>query len=153
MISKKHNVQALSVDELEILSAPFEVVRYWIENYVEFNKIFLKYVGKQIRQSSNLASDLALYDTGTRLVKLFLNHIVHDDHHPRLRLIHDFTNEELASMIGSVRVVVNRYMQKLKNEGILVAKRSSLEIIDMHALLEKLEQKICMKSRDKSDAN
>ncbi len=53
-------------------------------------------------------------DAGTRLMKLFLQHTVPGNPHPRLNLINDLSNEELAGMIGSVRVVVSRYLQQLK---------------------------------------
>ena len=76
-----------------------------------------------MRQIANLTFDLALEDTGTRLMKLFLKHTVQNNPYPNLKLINDLSNEELAGMIGTVRVVVNRYMQKLKEEGIIDAHR------------------------------
>ena len=136
---KKHNVSVVAMDDLEALSSPVDTVRGWIERHDEFNKAFLPYLGKQIRQVSDLAFDLALHDTGTRLVKLFLQHTVQGNPYPRLRLIHDLSHEELAGMIGSVRAVVNRYLQKLKEEGIIIARRGSLEIKDLHGLVEKIE--------------
>ena len=137
---RKHNVSFIALDDLEILSAPFDTVHDWIEKHPCFNGAFLTYVGKQMRQVVNLTFDLALQDTGTRLMKLFLQHTVQDNPHPRLELINDLSNEELAGMIGSVRAVVSRYMQKLKKEGIIDAHRGRLEIRDLHALVEKIEQ-------------
>ncbi len=139
---KRHNVSFLSLDHLEALSAPFDVVHDWIEKHPEFNKAFLPYLGTQIRQISNLAFDLALHDTGTRLMKLFLQHTVHGNPGPGLTLIKDLSHEEFAGMIGSVRVVVNRYVQKLKEEGIIISQRGSLEIKDLHALVEKIEHHV-----------
>ena len=135
---RKHNVLFIAVDDLEALSAPFDIVHDWIERHPCFNGTFLPYLGKQIRQISNLACDMALHDTGTRLMKLFLQNTVQNNPHPSLKLINDLSNEELAGMIGSVRVVVNRYMQQLKEEGIIDAHRGSLEIKDLHSLVEKI---------------
>ncbi len=144
---KEHNVSFVSMDDLEALSASFNTVHGWIERHPEFNKAFLPYLGKQIRQISNLAFDLALHDTGTRLMKLFLQHTVKGNPHPRLNLINDLSNEELASMIGSVRVVVSRYLQKLKKEGIITARRGHLEIKELHSLVEKVEEHLVVKDK------
>ncbi|MEC4675528.1 MAG: Crp/Fnr family transcriptional regulator [Nitrospirota bacterium] len=144
---KAHNVSFVAMDDLEALTTPFKTIHDWIERHPEFNRAFLPYLGKQIRQISNLAFDLALHDTGTRLIKLFLQHTVQSNPRPRLNLINDLSNEELASMIGSVRVVVSRYLQKLKKEGIIIARRGNLEIKDLHALVEKVEEHLALKDR------
>ena len=150
---RKHNVSFVALDDLEILSAPFDIVHEWIERHPCFNGAFLPYIAKQMRQIANLTFDLALHDTGTRLMKLFLQHTVQDNPHPRLKLINDLSNEELASMIGSVRVVVSRYMQKLKEEGIIDAHRGSVEVKDLHALVEKIEHHVGLSTRNKRNTN
>jgi len=82
------------------------------------NRTLLPYLGKQIRDLEELASDLSLHDTATRLAKLILRHLDHESQQQQeLKLINDLSNEELASMIGSVRVVVNRHLIKLKKSN------------------------------------
>ncbi|NIA30522.1 MAG: helix-turn-helix domain-containing protein [Actinobacteria bacterium] len=146
---KKHDVSFIALDNIEALSTPFRTAHDWIKSNPCFNSTFLPYVGKQMRQITNLTFDLALHDTGTRLMKLFLRHTVQDNPHPRLKLINDLSNEEFAGMIGSVRVVVNRYMQELKEEGIIDAHRGSLEVTDLHALVEKIEHHVGLHIRNK----
>jgi CRP/FNR family transcriptional regulator len=133
-----HDVDATTIDDLEVLSAPLDEVRGWIERYPEFNHAFLRYLGEQIRQLEDLATDLSLYDTWTRLAKLLVTHL-DPDHPQKLRLISDLSHEELASMTGSVRAVVNRHIQSLKEEGILKTGRKLLEITDLDKLLSKIE--------------
>ena len=113
-----------------------------------FQRYILPYLDKQIRRIFNLAFDMALHDTGTRLMKLFLQHTVLDNPRHRLKLINDLSNEELAGMIESVRVVVSRYMQKLKKEGIVIARRGRLEIKDLHALVEKIEHHVGLNTKN-----
>lgn len=133
-----HDVDATTIDDLEVLSASLGEVRDWIERYPKFNDTFLRYLGEQIRTLEELATDLSLYDTWTRLAKLVVTHM--DPEHPhKLRLISDLSHEELASMIGSVRAVVNRHIQSLKEEGILKTGRKLLEITDLDKLLSKIE--------------
>ncbi|GBD97576.1 cAMP receptor protein [bacterium BMS3Abin06] len=144
---KEHNVSFVAMDDLEVLSASFNTVHDWIKKHPEFNRAFLPYLGKHIRLISNLAFDLALHDTGTRLMKLFLQHTVQSNPRPRLNLINDLSNEELAGMIGSVRVVVSRYLQKLKKEGIVIARRGKLEVKDLHALVKKIEHHVKLNAK------
>jgi CRP/FNR family cyclic AMP-dependent transcriptional regulator len=137
---KPHDVMVMSLDELEAISAPVSTFHGWIEKHPDFNKSLLPYVGKQLRKLTDLASDLALCDTGTRLMKLFLEHTVQANPKTRLRLIHDLPQEELASMIGTVREVVNRYLHNLRKEGIIVDHKGEVEIKDLHGLIEKIEK-------------
>jgi len=144
---RKHDISAVAVDDLEVLSSPIGTVHDWIERHPEFNKAFLPYIGRQIRQVSDLASDLALHDTETRLLKLFLQHTIQSNPHPRLKLICDLSHEELASMIGSVRTVVNRHLQELKKEGLVTGRRGHLEVTDLQALGEKVKEHLRLKDR------
>lgn len=143
---KEHDVYVVAMDDLSVLSAPIDTVRDWINKHPEFNRSFLPCLGKQMRVLTELASDVALHDTEIRLAKLILRHIDHEynedsDNVPsRLKLIKDLSHEELASMIGSARAVVNRHLQKLKQEGIMIAHRGYLEIKDLHALIRKIEE-------------
>ena len=137
---RKHNVSVVALDDIEALSASFDTIHRWIDRHTEFNRAFLPYIGKQIRTLANLASDQVLYDTSTRLIKLFLEHTTDDTPRPKLKLIHDLSHEELAFMIGSVRVVVNRHLQKLKDEGIILVNRGNLEVKSLHALVNKIER-------------
>jgi CRP/FNR family cyclic AMP-dependent transcriptional regulator len=141
---KLHNVDVTTIDDLEVLSVPLDEVHDWIERYPKFNDTFLRYLGDQIRQLEELATDLSLYDTWTRLAKLIVTHL-DPDPPQKLRLISDLSNEELASMIGSVRAVVNRHIQSLKEEGILKTGRKLLEITDLDKLLSKIESTLGFK--------
>ena len=142
---KEHHVVTTAIDDLEVISAPLKKAHDWIETHPEFNENFLPYLGKQIRDLEELASDLTLHDTLTRLTKLIVRHVDHDHSQEGLKLINDLPHEELAHMIGSVRVVVNRHVQTLKKEGILETSRKHLRIKGLHLLLNKIENQFLMK--------
>ncbi len=136
----EHDVNLISLDETETLYAPLTEVRSWIEKHPEFNRAFLPYLGKQIRSLEELAADLTLHDTVTRLSRLILRHTDYSEPVQKLKLINDLSHEELAHMIGSVRAVISRHMLKLKNDGIIKSKRKYLEVKEIHALLEKAKK-------------
>ncbi len=136
---REHEVIATALDDLEVLCAPLEQAREWGKKHPEFNRTLLPYLGKQIRNLEELASDLSLHDTATRLSKLILRHVDHENQQQELKLINDLSNEELASMIGSVRVVVNRHLIELKKEGILETSRKHMHVKNLHSLVSRME--------------
>ena len=135
---KEHENVAMALDDVKLLVFPIELFREWVATKPSFNKLFLPYVGKQLRDMENLASDLSLYDTTTRLVKLIARNIEQEDGKQTLKLINNLSHEELANLIGTVRKVLNRNLQALKKEGLIDIKRKEIYIKDSQNLLEHL---------------
>ncbi len=138
-----HDLMLETLDDVALLSIPMEETREWIAAHPAFNRALLPYIGQQMCALANLAEDLALHDTETRLARLILRHM--DDAesaHAEPRLINDLSNESLAEMIGSVRVVVNRQLQHWKQEGIVDAHRGYLAVEKLNALAQRAEQQL-----------
>ncbi len=134
-----HEVESVAVDDVSLVSVPLQDARNWIRDYPEFNRNFLPYLGDQMRLMEDLATDLALHDTMTRMARLILRHIL--PHHeadnsspPALKLINDLHDESLARMIGSVRQVVNRHLQHWRRQGVLHDDRFKTVIRDLKLL-------------------
>lgn len=135
-----HALEAKALDELELLIVPAETVRTWIEHIPELNRNFLPYLGKQLRTLADLAADLALRSTETRLAKLIIRSAVRDQSEASLHLIKDLPHETLAEMIGTVRVVVNRQLQHWKREGVITMHHGHLVVEELHVLAEKCDE-------------
>jgi len=139
---KEHDPIAVALDDIQLLSAPIEMVRNWLDENRDFNHNFMPYLAQRMRLRESLISDLALYDTPTRLARLLLRYIDsnhhnrHNEHHA-ITLFHDLTHETLAQMIGSARQVVNKHLQALKQEGILKTDEHNWSIEKLEALKEK----------------
>jgi len=137
--SQKHDVLYTVLEDLECLVAPMSIARDWLFKYPELNKNFLPYVGKHLYELESMTTDLALHDTTARLVKLILRSTdassEKDSYYP-VKLIDNLSHEQIAKMIGSVRAVVNRSIQKLKREGIVSTKRNSIIVEDLEKLKE-----------------
>lgn len=134
-----HEIQPLALDDISLISVPIKDARDWIDRHPEFNRNFLPYLGEQMRKLEDLSTDLALYDTMTRLARLILRHVI--PHHPKskehtytLDLINDLHDESLARMVGSVRQVVNRHLQHWRKEGVLHKKNFKTEVTQLEAL-------------------
>jgi CRP/FNR family transcriptional regulator, cyclic AMP receptor protein len=130
-------------DDVATLSAPTALFREWLERFPPFRGAFHRYIALKLRELTELASDLALHDTMTRLARLLLRHF---DPAQRqltgLNLIHDLPQEELASLIGSVRVVVSRLLAQLKREAVVELHQGALRVADLKRLLRHAQAQI-----------
>ena len=136
---KEHDVITTALDDIEVLVISIEKAREWLYKHPDFNKTLFPYLGKQLRYFEETASDMVLFDTWTRLVKLILRNT--DSHTGKQTLIHNISHDHIAKMIGSVRNVVNRHIQDLKNNQLLSVKRKNLEIDNTKKLLEELKKR------------
>lgn len=125
-------------DDLDLLTLPIDEARDWISTHPEINRGFLPYLGQQMRGLAELASDLALHDTETRLAHLIMRHLdKRGGKHPHLKFIDDLSHEVLAEMIGSVRAVVNRQLQHWRKQGIVSLDHGHIQVEKLQALSDR----------------
>ncbi len=139
MDERLHEVMTHTYEDSRALQVPLDIVQGWINTNPDFRKLFFRYVANEMRNLEELATDLALLDTSTRFIKLLLKHF--DPKSAKLKLIYDLPHEELASLIGTVRHVVNRHIQELKKDGTLEVERRKLKLKNISALLDRLQLK------------
>jgi CRP-like cAMP-binding protein len=137
-----HDAVATALDDMEVLSTTVQQAREWLTQHPDFNRNFLPYLGKQMHALADQVAEMSLYDTEARLARLILRHLVPDKLPQEVLLINDLSQETLASMIGSVRVVVTRHLQKWKEKKIISGRRGRWSVLDHQALLEKAEQQL-----------
>lgn len=132
-----HDVMYEALEDSEVLQLPIEEVRELLRTNEEFNKMFFPYLAQQMRHVEELATDLSLYSTAERLIKLLLQNL---DPNNRLkyRLIQGLSNTEIAKLIGTVRHVVERHLKALKADGTIETKNKEVRILDATKLLEKI---------------
>ena len=133
---KVHEVISEVLEDGDALCLPIEKVREWIDTNPAFNKIFFPYLASQMRKVEELATDLSLYSTSERLIKLILRNIT-----PKgvKSLLHNLSRTEIANLIGTVRHVVDRHIKELKYDGAIEVKRKQIIIKDIQKLLKKLK--------------
>ncbi len=136
---KSHHYTATALETSRILEVPIGHVRELIENDPNFNRYFFPYLARQMRDLESLAVDLALYDVYGRIIRLIGRNLQEDHEGYHLDLINDLSHEELATLVGTVRKVLNRNLQRLKKEGIIDISRKELDIKDLTKLFEKID--------------
>lgn len=134
---REHDYISTALEESEAVEVPIVHIRELIESNPAFNRFFFPYLARQMRNMEELAVDLSLYDVYSRLLRLIARN-VDTAKSGSLKLIHNLSHEELAALVGSVRKVVNRNIQRLKREGILEVSRKQLRLKSLQNLFEKL---------------
>ncbi len=127
------------IESGEVVEVPIADVRELLSKEPSFQRFFFPYIAKQLRSMEELAIDLSLYDVYQRIIRLFAKYVDENKQHPKLGIIENLSHEEIASMVGSVRKVVNRALQKLKKDGIIDVSRKQIKLLDLQKLLQKIE--------------
>ncbi len=137
---EEHEYISTVLEDSEVVQVPIAHVRDLIDNDTKFKSFFFPYLANQMRQTEELAVDLSLYDVYNRLLRLIgrnVNRTSQGD--SKLSVIDNLSHEELASLVGSVRKVVNRSLQKLKDEGVIELSRKHIKLKNLKHLLDKLK--------------
>jgi len=135
-----HDAVATALDDMEVLYTTIQQAREWLNQHPDFNRAFLPYLGEQMHGLADQVANLSLFDTEARLARLILRNLVPDKMVQEVSLINDLSQETLASMIGSVRVVVTRHLSRWKQKKVISGRRGSWSVLDLQALLEKAAQ-------------
>lgn len=112
-----------------------------VERHPEVARAALKLLSGRQRTLGSLVEDLALRDVTARVAGLILGCIGHRKH--IVEHAHDacsrITHQEIASMVGSVREVVQRALKELERDGAIAVERRGLRVLDP-AKLERAAQ-------------
>lgn len=132
---RPHATSAWALDDVRTLSAPMSQWRDWLDHYRPLQLAAHRYIADKLREITELASDLALHDTSTRLAHLLLRHFQTKGSN----LLRDLPQRELASMIGSVRIVVSRVLAQMRRQGIVELHGGAVRAVDLKRLLHSAE--------------
>ena len=126
------------LEEAHVIQVPLSDVEQMILNDVKFRQFFFSYVASQLKSMENLAVSLSFYDVYQRVLQLFARFTKTVNGESKLDVIDNLSHDDLASMVGSVRKVVNRSIQKIKKDGIIEVSRKNIHIKNFQKLLDKL---------------
>lgn len=90
-------------------------------------------LASEVRQLTDMVKELAFHTVRARLARFLLGHA--EDGPPERR----WTQEMIASQIGSVREVVGRVLRSLADEGLVRRERGQVVVIDREGLLREAE--------------
>lgn len=119
---KLHNLATDILEAGEAIRFPLEKVREWMKKFPHFEQLIYRYVAKQMRAIEELALELSLLDTKDRLLGLLLKNIESIEHRG-VDFLHKLSHAEIASLIGTVRHVVDRHLKSFKQEGLIESQK------------------------------
>ena len=103
-----------------------------MSHYPEFYISLSNTVAERICNLEETATEMCLTNTISRLASLLIkNTNIHSD---KLEVINNLPNEELASLLGTTRAVLNRNIQELKDLGAISVGRKHIEVINKKVL-------------------
>ena len=91
-----------------------------------------------MRGLEELATDMSLYSTSQRLIKLLLQNS-DPTNRAKYNILQGLSNTQIANLIGTVRHVVERHLKALKADGAIESKNKNLQIKDTQKLLDKID--------------
>ncbi len=127
------------LEDTHIIQVPLRDVERMISEDVRFRQYFYHYLAQQLKSMEDLAVSLSFYDVYQRVLQLFAKFTEMIDNKSQLKVIDNLNHEDLAAMIGTVRKVLNRSLQRLKNDGIIEISRKKIHIKNFQKLLDQLD--------------
>jgi len=135
--SERHYISEV-LEETELIQVPLESIEQMILEDPQFRQFFYSYLAQQLRSMEELAVSLSFYDVYQRVLQLFTRFTKMDGDKPVLKVIDNLKHDDIASMVGTVRKVVNRTLQKLKSDGVIELGRKKIELKNFQKILDKL---------------
>jgi len=134
--NKPHEVIYEVLEDVQVLQLPIDMVRYWLENDKTFNQRFFPYLAAQMRHTEELATELTLYDTQDRLIRLLIDNL-NQQKRFKYNLLNNLSNSEIAKLLGTVRHVVERSLKNLKSDNTIETGRRNIKVKNLQKLLDK----------------
>ncbi len=123
---KPHDTTYEVLEDAKVARFPIEVAREWLKSSEEFAKMFYDYVASHLKYLEDQVAQISLYDVKDRLVDLLLKNMDKDDT-LRFNLLQNLSNTQVASLLGSVRTVLEKNIAALKDEGEVKTARKKIE--------------------------
>lgn len=139
MDDDSHDIYWEALDDMEILKIDVVDMRRWISQSPIMQQSFLHYISKRMRQLEDKATDTSLHSTLVRLSSLIVKNV--NGETKLLEIINNLPNDEIASLIGTTRAVVNRHIQELKKCGAISVRRKYIDVENLQTLIAIAEEK------------
>jgi len=143
----EHDALPVALDDLKLLSVSLTKAHKWMQQYPLFNRNLMPHLSHCIRLREEVATDLALFDTPTRLARVILRYLPialseareQQQEGIKAELLHDLSNEQLAQLVGSVRQVINRHLGQMKKAGLIHIDNHQIVVDDLQRLAQRAE--------------
>ncbi len=129
-----------SLDHLAVVVLPRETVRDIMRTHPEVADAILVYFARRLRGFTGVIEQVSLQTVTARLAR-YLYQTARVEGRPvdgGISVRRQVTVHDLATIVGSVREVVTRYLKDMESQGLITVTRKEFIIHDMDALQELL---------------
>ena len=134
---EEHDVGYEVLDDTILIKFPMEFVRNLLYTSPEFSRKLHRYIARQMHHLEEMLTDISLYSTSERLIKLIIQ-----DFQPgnifKFNILDGLSHVETANLLGTVRHIVERHLSELRNEQIIDIKNRKIQILKANTLLAKI---------------
>ncbi len=134
---EEHDVCYEVLEDTTLIMYPIEFVRNLLHNFPEFSQKFYLYIAKQMRYLEETITDISLYSTSERLIKLIVQDFTPNNIF-RFNILEGLSHTETANLLGTVRHVVERHLRNLKKENMINVVDRRIQILNAEKLLKKI---------------
>ena len=130
------SVEALTACEVVLI--PTAAVIDTIGHHPEVAVPLLVHFARRLRSFTELVEQISLQTVPARIAR-YLYQVAREEGQTTsegIVIARDITQQDLASLVGSVREVVSRSLKVMEDDGIIVIRRKEMVILDLDALRE-----------------
>jgi CRP-like cAMP-binding protein len=127
-----------TLETSEVILFPSNVVTDLVRQHPEVALPLLVHFAKRLRSFTELVEQISLQTVPSRIAR-YLYHLAREEGVPTAGGIvvpREVTQQDLASLVGSVREVVSRALKVMEDDGIVTIRRKEILIRDLAALRE-----------------
>jgi CRP/FNR family cyclic AMP-dependent transcriptional regulator len=117
-----------AVTDATLYTVPCERFHQIMHDHHEVALAVLEHLAAEVRRLSDMVEDLALHTVSTRLARFLLAHAEGRQHPKR------WTQEEIATRIGTVREMVGRTLRVFAADGLIRRERGRIVVVDRDGL-------------------
>lgn len=128
--AKTNRATLETITNSDFLMLDASAFEHLINRYPDFSVMILHEMANRMMHMTNLAADLSLHSVRTRLAK-FLVELANEPQSSG-----NWTQDEIAAHIGTVRDVVGRLLREFEAEGLISRNRQRITLLDRKMLLE-----------------
>ncbi|TNJ46413.1 Crp/Fnr family transcriptional regulator [Tamlana fucoidanivorans] len=130
---KSFNIFYETLDDLSVMQTPISVFKTWVSKNPKFNAAILHYLILKMSTLEKYVTASCLDSTTTKLARVLLNNASSNK-----SLIDGLPHKEIAQYIGTTRAVLNRHLQKFKDDGIIEIQNKTITIRNLELLKKHL---------------
>jgi CRP-like cAMP-binding protein len=128
-------ISAVAIGDVNLLKIPFDKFQHIVSHNPEAALAVLRDLSKKLTHLTQLTHDLSLRTVRARLARFLL-----DQSRAVVPSGVQWTQQEIAAQIGSVREVISRTMRGFVRDGLIRLDRHRIEILDEEALEAEAEK-------------